>query len=72
MATLLSSRDVYPRREATRRALPLLLEAALHDADEIVHCVSYESLDQARRSKHDELRSEAIKLLDRKTFPCKR
>jgi len=58
--------------DATRRALPLLLEAALHDTDEIVHCMSYESLDQARRSKHEALRADAVKLIEGKTFPCKR
>jgi HEAT repeat protein len=58
--------------DATRNALPFLLEAAMHDQDEIVHCMSYESLDQARRSTHDALRADAVTLLEGKTFPCKR
>jgi HEAT repeat protein len=58
--------------EATKRAFPLLLQAALRDRDEVVRCMSYESLDQARRSKHEPLRTEATRLLDGKAIPCSR
>ncbi len=58
--------------EATRKALPFLLQAALRDEDEVVRCMSYESLDQARRSKHESLRLEATRLLEEKTIPCAR
>jgi hypothetical protein len=57
---------------ATTKAFPLLLGAALKDKDEIVRCMSYESLDQARRSTHEPLRSEATRLLEGKTIPCSR
>jgi HEAT repeat protein len=57
---------------ATTKAFPLLLGAALKDKDEVVRCMSYESLDQARRSTHEPLRSEATRLLEGKTIPCSR
>lgn len=47
---------------ATNTALPALVQA-LNDKDEIVRCMSYESLEQVRGSKHEELRSEATKLM---------
>jgi HEAT repeat protein len=58
--------------EATKRAFPLLLQAALRDRDEVVRCMSYESLDQARHSKHEPLRTEATRLLEGKAIPCSR
>jgi HEAT repeat protein len=58
--------------EATKRAFPLLLQAALRDRDDVVRCMSYESLDQARRSKHEPLRTEAARLLEGKAIPCSR
>jgi hypothetical protein len=58
--------------EATRRAFPLLLDAALRDRDEVVRCMSYESLDQARLSKYEALRTEASRLLEGKAIPCSR
>jgi HEAT repeat protein len=58
--------------EATKRAFPLLLQAAFRDRDEVVRCMSYESLDQARHSKHEPVRTEATRLLEGKTIPCSR
>ena len=67
--------QVEPTREiveATKSALPLLLQAALGDRDEVVRCMSYESLDQARQSRHEPLRTEAARLLEGKTVSCSR
>ncbi len=58
--------------EATKSAFPLLLQAALRDRDEVVRCMSYESLDQARRSRHEPLRTQATRLLEGKAIPCSR
>jgi HEAT repeat protein len=58
--------------EATKSALPLLLHAALRDSDEVVRCMSYESLDQARQSRHEPLRTEATRLLEGKAVSCSR
>ena len=58
--------------EATQSAFPLLLQAALRDRDEVVRCMSYESLDQSRRSRHEPLRTQATRLLEGKAIPCSR
>ncbi|MBL8143604.1 MAG: hypothetical protein JNM38_20995 [Acidobacteria bacterium] len=56
---------------AVAAALPPLRDAALHDNDDIVRCVSYESLGQASRSKHKALREPARKLMKGQRFRCK-
>jgi hypothetical protein len=58
--------------EATTRVFPLLLQGALTDRDEVVRCMSYEALDQARRGRHERLRAEASRLLEGKAIPCSR
>lgn len=47
---------------AAKAALPALVQA-LSDKDEIVRCMSLESLEQVQYSKHEELRSEANRLM---------
>ena len=54
---------------ATKAALPSLVKA-LSDRDEIVRCMSLESLEQVQRSRHDELRSEASRLMQGVTVRC--
>jgi hypothetical protein len=56
---------------ATKAALPFLAQA-LNDKDEIVRCMSYESLEQTQRSKHEELRSEANRFMQGVTVRCSR
>ena len=56
---------------AVAAALPPLRDAALHDNDDIVRCVSYESLGQASRSKHKALREPARKLMKGQRSRCK-
>lgn len=47
---------------AIKAALPLLMQA-VDDKDEVVRCMSYESLEQIQRSKHEALRTEANRLV---------
>ena len=56
---------------ATKAALPSLVQA-LSDKDEIVRCMSFESLEQIQRSKHEELRFEANSLMQGVTVRCSR
>lgn len=56
---------------ATKAALPALVKA-LNDKDEVVRCMSYESLEQVQRSKHEALRSEANRLMQGVTWRCSR
>ncbi|MGH9880881.1 MAG: hypothetical protein ACRD6N_05545, partial [Pyrinomonadaceae bacterium] len=56
---------------ATKAALPALVQA-LNDKDEVVRCMSYESLEQVQRSKHEALRSEANRLMRGLTVNCSR
>ncbi len=56
---------------ATKAALPTLVQA-LNDKDEVVRCMSYESLEQVQRSKHEALRSEANRLMRGVTARCSR
>jgi hypothetical protein len=57
---------------ATLEALPLLSRAVAQDKDEVVRCMSYEALDQARRSAHELLRFGATKALEGVTVACRR
>jgi HEAT repeat protein len=54
---------------AMKGALPLLV-AALGDKDEVVRCTSYESLEQARGSSHEEVRTEARRLMQGVRVRC--
>jgi hypothetical protein len=56
---------------ATKAAIPSLIQA-LNDKDEIVYCVAYESLEQLQRSKHDDLRDEANRLMKGVNVRCSR
>jgi len=56
---------------AAKAALPALVQA-LNDQDEVVRCMSYESLEQVQRSKHEALRSEANRLMQGITARCSR
>jgi hypothetical protein len=56
---------------AAKAALPSLVQA-LSDKDEIVRCMSLESLEQVQHSKHEELRSEANRLMQGVTARCSR
>jgi HEAT repeat protein len=54
---------------ATKDALPLLVQA-LDDKDEVVRCMSYESLEQAQGSSHEEVRAEARRLMQGVKVRC--
>ena len=54
---------------ATRDALPSLIQA-LSDKDEVVRCTSYEAVEQAQGSSHEELRSEARRLMQGVKVRC--
>lgn len=56
---------------ATKVALPALVQALI-DKDEVVRCMSYESLEQVQRSKHETLRSDANRLMRGVTVRCSR
>lgn len=56
---------------ATKSAIPSLVQA-LDDKDEVVRCMSYESLEQLQRSEHEELRDEANKLMRGVKVRCSR
>lgn len=56
---------------ATKAAIPALVQT-LNDRDEIVRCVSYESLEQLQRSQHTELREEANRLMQGVRVNCSR
>jgi HEAT repeat protein len=56
---------------ATKAALPILVQT-LNDKDEVVRCMSFESLEQIQRSKHEELRSETNRLMQAVTVRCSR
>jgi HEAT repeat protein len=56
---------------ATKGAIPSLVRA-LADKDEIVRCMSYESLEQLQRSRHRELRDEANRLMQGAQVRCSR
>lgn len=54
---------------ATKAAIPSLVQA-LSDKDEVVRCMSYESLEQLQRSMHGELRAEANRLMQGVKVRC--
>ncbi len=56
---------------ATKAAIPSLIEA-MNDKDEIVRCMSYESIEQLQRSQHEELREEANRLMQGVKVRCSR
>ncbi len=56
---------------ATKAAIPALVQA-LNDRDEIVRCMSYESLEQLQGSEHTELRNEANRLMQGVRVNCSR
>jgi hypothetical protein len=55
---------------ATKAALPALVQA-LRDRDEVVRCMSFEALEQLQVSKHEELRSEANRLMQGVEVRCR-
>jgi HEAT repeat protein len=54
---------------ATKAAIPSLVQA-LEDKDEVVRCMSYESLQQLQKSMRVELRAESSRLLQGITVRC--
>jgi HEAT repeat protein len=54
---------------ATKAAIPSLVQA-LDDKDEVVRCMSYESLEQLQKSMHGELRAEANRLMQGVKVRC--
>ena len=54
---------------ATKAAIPSFVKA-LDDEDEVVRCMSYESLEQLQRSKHGELRAETNRLMQGVKVRC--
>lgn len=55
--------------KAAKDALPLLVHA-LGDKDEVVRCMSFEAIEQAQGSTHQELRAEANRLMQGVKVRC--